>query len=186
MPNDTMHTLSGAAGCDQIEEALNQYVDGELASARQSALFQHLATCDECRKTLEAVLAFRRMSRLEKIAVPPAVDATLMERLAQHKKRNALVDRRVDRNPLWETRRPISIGVAVVACVAVFLAGIFISSDGEGSAKDAVPESVIEGFQEVVNFDKPEAQTSEAIYVFYPGITIEAQREAETETAANH
>ena len=38
---------------DQWTDRLSEYVDGELAAGERTALEAHLATCAECRATLE-------------------------------------------------------------------------------------------------------------------------------------
>ena len=56
------------------EEELNLFLDGELSFDRQANLYSHLAKHPESRSFMDNVMLFRRMSRQEFIAVPPAAD----------------------------------------------------------------------------------------------------------------
>lgn len=175
------------------EGRANAYLDGELPLGEHAALFTHLAGCAACRAALEAGLVFRRMLRHERLALPPAVDEHFLQRLSEQQARNAKVDRTADRNPLWQARRPISAGVALTAALALFFAGFFSSGPFMSAPTPAVLFTV-EGFQERVEFrpvsstrspDKPAAAPSTAgpIYVYYPDITVEAERLTDTDPA---
>jgi len=168
-----------ASACD-VEAALNSYIDGELPSHDQSVLFDHLAHCTTCRAHLERMLSFRRMLRHETPMVPPSLDEQFLTRFSEHQERNMIVNRSVDRNPLWRTRRSVSVGVALLAALGLFLAGFFTSTP---PAQDAVPviPAVVEGFEERVDIRSSAATsvsplTPEPIYVYYPDITVEAER----------
>lgn len=152
------------------EEALNRYVDGELAFETQPALFSHLASCSTCRRTLEAVLVFRRLSRQEPLVVPPAADDSFFKRLDQIKRRGERVDRQAARRPMWQWRTPVSLGLAAVVAVLVFVAGMFAS----GSNAAVAESPLVVGAEERVLFNEP--TRPEAVYVFYPGLTVEATK----------
>ena len=62
---------------DTALNALNAFIDGDLSVEEQPAMFTHLAECTSCRQQLEGVMKFRRMSRLENLVVPPALDAAV-------------------------------------------------------------------------------------------------------------
>jgi len=175
------------------EGRANAYLDGELPLSEHSAFFAHLASCATCRAALEAGLVFRRMLRYERLAVPPAVNEHFLERLSKQQNRNAKVDRAADRNPLWHARRPVSAGVALTAAVVVFIAGFLSSGPAPPEPTEAMPFTV-EGFEERIEFrqvsstrppDQPAASASPAgpIYVYYPGITVEAERLTDPEPA---
>ena len=171
MPFPIDETMPDAACVS--EETLHQYVDGELAFEQQPALFSHLAACAACRRTLESVLTFRRLSRQEIVAVPPAVDDAFFQRLDQVKRRTERVDRQAARRPLWNARAPVSLGLAAVMAAFLFLAGVMVS---EGTAEAAGPPLIV-GMQEQIDFDLPRR---EAVYVFYPGLTVEATKLSES------
>jgi anti-sigma factor RsiW len=156
-----------------LEDALNLYVDGELAFEEQSDLFARLATDEAARRQLDAVMRFRRMSRLESISVPQAVDDAFFGRLARHRRVSGRFDRAQDRRPLWQARAPISVRLAMVAAMVVFLAGVLLPRNVSRPTLDGA----VFGEDEVIQFadlDLFEHRSDAVLYVFYPGLTIEA------------
>lgn len=175
----------GVPCCGSTEEALNQYVDGELSFEAQPGLFAHLAACSECRRTLEAVMRFRRMSRQEGLSVPPGVDEAFFARLAAHKQAGRPVDRAADRRPLWQARAPISLRSAVMVAVLVFVTGLLMPKHGgETTPRLSAGAAYVEGIDERVEFLEPVVLRPEAVYVFYPGLTVEADKEERVATEA--
>jgi anti-sigma factor RsiW len=57
--------------CDQYQEHISQYIDSELDSTSESALFRHLGTCDHCRSFLKNILSLRNTLTGSREAVPP-------------------------------------------------------------------------------------------------------------------
>jgi hypothetical protein len=163
------------SGC-MLEEALNLFVDGELPLDEQRPLFAHLADCTACARTLDGLLKFRRISRQEHLGVPPAVDEAFFQRLDRAKATHQHVDRAADRRPLWNARTPVSLRAAAVVAVLVFFAGLFVPR-----AEPVLrPLGTVIGEEERVEFVDVSAPPSrEAVYVFYPGLTVEAQKSDE-------
>lgn len=159
-----------------FEEDLNLYLDGELPIERQESLFEHLATCSDCRARMDSVMEFRRLSRQEYITVSPQVDDAFLERLARLKKSNDRYDRTEDRRPLWNARQSVSVGTAVLAITAVFVIGLMLPVAGDpGTA-----EPTVQYVEERVEFeDVPPEIRESPIYVFVPGLTVEAYRQDE-------
>ena len=157
---------------DTSDEALNLFVDGELASEAQPALFAHLAECAGCRQTLEAVMHFRRMSRQETLDVPPAADDAFFKRLDAVKKSERRPNRAADRRPLWQARAPLSVRAVAMTAVLFFLTGLLVPVP-TGDALP-LPPVYIEAHQEGVDEARPVRR--EAVYVFYPGLTVEASQ----------
>ncbi|NBC16535.1 MAG: hypothetical protein GVY18_04365 [Bacteroidetes bacterium] len=151
------------------EAALNEYVDGELPMEAQPRLFAHLATCAPCRRTLEAVLAFRRMSRQEPLAVPPAADDAVFRRLDQVKQRAERVDRNARQRSLWTAPTPLSLGAAAMVAVVLFVVGLLVPMQLD----EADSTALVSAGMERVEFEPAPA---EAVYVFYPGLTVEATK----------
>ncbi len=173
MTSNTPFSFTASGHCDATMEAdLNAYVDGELPDARQRRLFSHLAICDTCRRTLDAVIKFRRMSRMEYLAVPPVVDEAFFNRLARHREQARRFDRAADRKPLWYARTPVSLRVALLVAVGLFFVGVFVPGN---MTEEPVTMPVLgeEERIEFVDLDLPPSRF-EAVYVFYPGLTIEA------------
>lgn len=157
-----------------MEETLNLYVDGELSIGLEADLFAHLSTCSACRMMFNGLMQFRRMVRQEAIQVAPAVDDAFFQRLDQAKRRLVFVDRRAERRPLWQSRPRISVRAATTGALLLFLAGVlFPQSAGERSG---VVQGYVEGLEERVEFRPSIHDRSEAVYVFYPGLTVEATK----------
>lgn len=47
--------------CNEYQEWISEYVDGELHEERSVMLFRHLSECRECRKFLRATLELRSL-----------------------------------------------------------------------------------------------------------------------------
>ncbi len=177
----SMPAPTGASPCrGAMEEALNLYLDGELSVEMQPFLFAHLSVCASCRRRFDAVLRFRRMSRQEYLVVPPSVDDAFFERLARHKTVSLRVDRASDRRPLWNLRTPVSLRSAVIVALALFLIGVMLPGS---TTPDDQTGAAVRGEEERVEFVDLEVAPSrfEAVYVFYPGLTIEAKQIATEE-----
>lgn len=156
-----------------MEEELNLFLDGELPLERQGDLYAHLARDLEARSFMDQVLLFRRMSRQEYLDVPPAVDESFFARLDALKSSGERVDRFLEREPLWNTRKPVSLRAALAAVVAVFMIGWLLPLAGEDAQTTFIAQE-----EERVFFDIPQTRVMQSyIYVFEPGLTIEAEAE---------
>lgn len=163
---------AAASACEgPFEERLHLYIDGELAFAEQPSLFAHLATCACCRSTLEAMLAFRRISRQESFVVPPSVDDSFFKRLDHHKRQHNRVDRKAERS-LWQARAPVSLWLAATVAGFLFVAGLLVPVNAWESPLPAL----VDGIEDRVEFADPIKLRPEAVYVFYPGLTVEATK----------
>ena len=153
-------------------EDLNLYLDGELPLSKQAALFNHLSQDDELRAQMEAVMLFRRMSRMEFVALPPSADDRFFSRLTELKEVSDKVNRVEDRQPLWRSNRSVSFRSALVAITAVFIIGLSLPISGGGQSTAFLDQE-----EEQVAFDSPHTRVLQSyIYVFEPGLTIEADQ----------
>ncbi len=157
---------------DTAIEALNLFIDGELGLDEQAALFAHMADCVACRRDLEHFMRFRRMSRAEHLAVPPAFDDSFFKRLDALRVTTHRVDRAGDRRSLWQHKTPISFRAVVIAASLVFLSGLLFPAN----PPEKTPAGEVSGVDETIEFvDMAPAPASTAtLYVFYPGLTVEA------------
>lgn len=105
---------------------LNEYVDGELPSARQHEMFAHLAVCADCRSQFNALLAFRLAAREEPLLVSAATNAAVLARLdGMRRAAKRSRSRRLDRSALSGTmHRRISVGAALMVTIVVAVAGM--------------------------------------------------------------
>ncbi len=159
-----------------FEEMLNLYLDGELPFDTQAGLFHHLAECTSCRLTFDSVLTFRRMSRQELLAVPPEADRGLFGALAVMKEQHRHFDRAVDRRPLWQLKTPISLRAATIMAVSIFIGGFMLPSHlAPEPTVSVIRDAAVE--QDFVRLAPSVEQVTryEPVYVFYPGLTVEAE-----------
>ncbi len=168
--NPTTGPQSESADFNREEEALNLFLDGELPLEQQGELYSHLSRDPEARSFMDHVMLFRRMSRQEYLEVPPAVDEAFFRRLDALKASGTRVDRFEEREPMWRTRKSVSVRTAVAAVVAVFMIGWFLPL-----LEDSGETAFLAQEEERVAFETPQARVMQSyIYVFEPGLTIEA------------
>jgi anti-sigma factor RsiW len=68
--------------CEQYQEQISQFIDGELPSTTETELFVHLGLCEQCRTFLKNALSLRNtLARTRQITVPASLDQRI---LAQH------------------------------------------------------------------------------------------------------
>lgn len=157
---------------DAFQAALTEYVDGELSFDEQPGLFVHLAACADCRRTLESVMAFRRIVREEHLTVPPAADDAFLRRLNEHQRVTGPAARTAADVP-WTRHGLVSVRTLVVVALVVFLVGLFAPMS---VSSDHSPLAWVEMREERVHWGGDEAGRGQAVYVFYPGVTVEAPR----------
>jgi len=154
--------------CDdpEAEDLLNEYVDGELANARQPELYTHLAACAACREQFDALLAFRLAARQESLAVPPTVDAALFARLDElRRSARHQPDRAADRAPLGGAlRRRVPVSAALALACVVMVLGWVMS-----------PDVIVEPERPPVRLTHTVLDDG-ALYMIDPGVTVEAER----------
>ncbi len=111
---------------EDAEVLLNEYVDGELPSARQQELFAHLASCADCRSQFNALLTFRLAAREEPIVLSAAANTAVLTRLDRlRRSQRRARSRRFERAPLGGTlHRRVSLGAAMVVMIVVAFAGM--------------------------------------------------------------
>lgn len=76
----------GHEHCGELIAQLNDYLDGELPADLCAELEAHLAGCADCRVVLDTLGQTVRILRgLDEMhaAIPPEVEARLLERIAQ-------------------------------------------------------------------------------------------------------
>ena len=154
-----------------FEEDLNLYLDGELSPEKEGALFNKLSSDQNLRELMDSVLLFRRMSRQEYISLPPAADDRFFQRLAEIKDGMGKVDRSGDRQPMWNSKRPVSLKSAIAAVAAVFIVGLSLPMSNHSTTVFLAQE------EEQVRFNTPQTRVLQSyIYVFEPGLMIEADK----------
>jgi hypothetical protein len=105
---------------DQWTDRLSEYVDGELATGEQTALEAHLATCADCRATLEEL---RRVVARAKSLKDREPTSDLWPGVAQHIRGGRVADRLVRPD-----RRRFSLTVPQL--IAASIALVLLSAGG--------------------------------------------------------
>lgn len=176
MSNDINKNLSHNSEVEQdlALVALNEFLDGELSLSKQPELFAHLSVCEECRRELDGVMNFRRLSRVEHLVAPPSMDAALFKRLRKQKSIMARIDRAEDRKPLWSVRTAVSIRATALTVLLVFFMGLFYPGTTERSELAAA--GYVTGLDELTEFTDLGFThwNTRTLYVIYPGLTVEA------------
>lgn len=166
--------------CESLDEKLNLFVDGELPIVDQAAMFKHLAECERCRHYFDGLLTLRRMMSEEVIKVAPAQDEAFLRRLAKYRSAVQPSKKRVERRRQIRRMTPVAGRAAVGAAVVLLV----LTSLMPSPQTDVVLSEHVFGEEELVNFGATTAPNRDrgAVYVFYPGLTIEAENEVETTT----
>ncbi len=164
--------------CESYEDRINSYVDGELAFHLQAELFTHLSRCEPCRRYLDGLIAFRRLVADEALVIPPSLDEAFLQRLGAHRQSVAAVKQRAARRGRIRDAVPVAGRAAVVMLVLGIIVGNIIANE---ISRAPSPGHVV-AEEELVNFPAASSADSQsgAVYVFYPGLTVEAENWVET------
>ena len=106
--------------CEQYQEQISQFIDGELLQRAETELFVHLGVCEHCRTFLKNALALRNtLTIARQVTVPPSLDQRVLNLLKQP----------IPQNLFWRKRETHysfrALGLAVIFSV---LTGILVSS----------------------------------------------------------
>lgn len=176
MSNDINRKLSHNSEIEQDTAliALNEFLDGELSLSSQPELFAHLSVCEECRRELDGVMNFRRLSRVEHLTAPPSMDAVMFKRLRKQKSLMARIDRAEDRKPLWSVRTAVSVRATVLTVLLVFFMGLL--NPGPPERSELAAAGYVTGLDELTEFTDLSFShwNTRTLYVIYPGLTVEA------------
>jgi len=110
--------------CEQYEEYISQFIDGELPPTTETELFVHLGACEHCRTFLKNTLSLRNtLVFTRQIDVPASLDRRV---LAQH---SSTSKKTVNQNFIWRvTKSKYSFRTIGLAIILSALTGILFSS----------------------------------------------------------
>ena len=91
--------------CDEVQERISAYIDGESSDPETSALFFHLGECPHCREFLKSVLQLQSVLRENELSV----------KIEAHPMTTSLWKRR------FVVSYPIAAAVALIMLVSSFL-----------------------------------------------------------------
>jgi predicted anti-sigma-YlaC factor YlaD len=115
--------------CEQYQEQVSQFMDGELPPITENELFAHLGTCEICRGFLKNVISLRNTITLDRqIAVPASLDRRVFERHFPITKKMAdqTFIRRFRENKY--SFRAIGLAIILSALTAVLISSLWYSS----------------------------------------------------------
>jgi anti-sigma factor RsiW len=128
--------------CQDCEELLHPYLDGELDAARRSAVDEHLRSCADCRRHLEQFQALHRALQMPDLRYPAS--DMLRQRL---KVQLAKADAR-ERRPVW----PMWGGAIAAGVLAIALFWNFVPHGGAPAADvdDAMVDAAVDQQQDAL------------------------------------
>ncbi len=104
--------------CEEIREALSEYIDGEASSEMRAKIESHLETCEICRQVYDELLSVTAALRsLPEVEVPAGFEQRIIERIFSAEQR--------------ETIRPVAASTnkrffkRLSSIAAIFVVGIF-------------------------------------------------------------
>jgi len=65
--------------CEQYQEYISQFIDGELESAGEARLFGHLGSCEQCRSFLKDAMSLRaELFHTQAVTVPESLSRRIV------------------------------------------------------------------------------------------------------------
>ena len=107
--------------CDQYQEYISRFIDGELENADESDLFRHLGSCEQCRTFLKSILSLRTaLTGSKQITVPGRLDRRVLNLPIMTKRQS------IPQNLFWHIRKTQysfrAIGLAIIFSVVTSVA----------------------------------------------------------------
>lgn len=96
--------------CDDVRRELSARMDGEIDTATDRLLEEHLAGCTECRRHEAALRQVKRAVRLQVAPDVPDLTARIMDAVAPHQPRRR-------RAEVWRVRARIALVAAVIGAL---------------------------------------------------------------------
>lgn len=112
--------------CSKCKKLLNLYLDREIEAKLQKKIEEHLASCPECRAKLDEFKAVNQfLAQSHSVDVPEELVervrmAIYREANASQKERFILIG--------WNTYSFYKFGLAIAACLAIIVAGVYLSN----------------------------------------------------------
>ncbi len=112
--------------CEQYQENVSQFIDGELESVNEANLFKHLSTCDACREFIKETMSLRsELLSMEAATVPEP----LYRKILTNSIASSSIIRPMSHRFGWMKRdRMISLRAVGFALVITVLASVVFTS----------------------------------------------------------
>jgi anti-sigma factor RsiW len=117
--------------CEEYQELVSAYVDGEILDDETAELFFHLGACPECRQFLSSVL--RLQSFMQVTDVPDNRHAAMKQEIDAPDSRLVAMKQ----PPMWKRKLAVSYPVAAAVVALMLLSG------GLYATKQTQPPAVI-------------------------------------------
>ena len=128
--------------CEEYEEQLSAFVDGEVPLPESVQVFAHLAECGDCRMFLGALMKVKKSTSEEEIAFPEELDEDIFAAVKQL--RPVPVRYNLKQTGFLGRRLSWSFGVAATAVIFAFLVGGALGSFvGIRSVHEVVPTATV-------------------------------------------
>ena len=110
--------------CEQYQEQISQFIDGELLPTAETELFVHLSVCEHCRTFLKNAFALRNTLAISRqVTVPASLDQRVLNQPF------SILKQPIPKNLFWRKRETNysfrALGLAVIFSVLI---GILVSS----------------------------------------------------------
>jgi predicted anti-sigma-YlaC factor YlaD len=106
--------------CDEANELINLFVDGELPTPNHDPLFKHLSDCSECRLFFKGILRLREIEQKEQIAYPAELDNSIFSTIG--------ISTKLNNAPIWRRSFRLSFPLAAAALIVVVLLGAILGN----------------------------------------------------------
>lgn len=134
--------------CEEYEELISEFLDGELSKEEQLALMKHMSGCPVCQKYFDDLVAMHEaMEEMEVPAVPEGFAERVMAQVRETKQDPA------PKKTAFRWKR----WAALAACCAIAVGGLWVFRGGrKDSSQAAVTANMPYAYQGVPAGDAPE------------------------------
>ena len=96
--------------CEQYQEQISQFIDGELLPTAETELFVHLGVCEHCRTFLKNTLSLRNIfASAQQIAIPASLDQQVLDQ------NSSVTKKAVHQNFVWRFTASAPVAPAIPA-----------------------------------------------------------------------
>lgn len=118
--------------CRKVEKRLMEYVDGELDAASRNEIMQHLNTCDQCKRSEEALreAAIGPLNTAERVKAPESIWAKIKGEIAGQTARGRLSELIESLCVRFRIKQISLAVVTAAACILIAVISIKLHTGG--------------------------------------------------------